>query len=221
MSTIYTVMLPVVRLAFCSALRLHVEGKEHVPQSGPLIVVANHLNTIDPPLLGVVFPRQLVFMAKDELFTFPSVLIMRSLGAFSARKFGRSGMGLRQALKVLRDGKVLGIFPEGKRSHDYQMAQGENGVAYIALRSGAPVIPVGISGSERLSERHAMFRRPEVKVTIGKPFSFEKTKNKLSNSDLTEATDRIMQGIARVLPPGYRGIYDGRRTGTYNGNQTG
>jgi len=221
MSRFYTIMLPAVRFAFYSAMRLQVEGREHVPKSGPLIVVANHLNTIDPPLLGVIFPRQIVFMAKDELFAFPSALIMHSLGAFSARKFGKSGMGLRRAIKVLRDGNVLGIFPEGKRSADHSMTKGENGVAYIALRSGAPLIAVGICGSEAFTQKTALLRRPLVNVTIGEPFSFAKTQKKLSDEELVQVTESIMQQIARVLPPDYRGVYDENVIGNDNENQSG
>lgn len=221
MSLLYAIAHPVVRLGFYLAMRLTVEGREHVPRNGPLIVVANHLNAIDPPLLGVVFPRQIVFMAKDELFKFPAVLIVRSLGAFSARKIGKSGMGIREALKVLGNGKVLGIFPEGKRSSNHKLAEGEDGVAYIALRSGARIVPVGISGSEKFTNRAAALRRPRVRVTIGEPFSFGKTRKRLSSTDLMDATDRIMRQIAGVLPREYRGVYDVGRNGRENGNQAG
>ncbi len=208
MSILYSTVAPATRMWFHSISRLKVSGRENVPQKGPLIVVANHLSTCDPPILGSVFPRQISFMAKDELFRFPSGLLMHVLGAFSARKFGRSGMALRQAVKSLENGRVLGIFPEGKRSFDQQLNNGEIGAAFIALRSGVPVIPVGFSGSEYLERKPSFLRRPPVTVTIGKPFSFQRINHKISKDHLIDTTDRIMQNIAQVLPQSYRGIYD-------------
>ncbi len=209
LSLLYRALLPAGDMFFHLITRLQVEGTENVPRSGPLIVVANHLSTADPPLLGAVFPREITFMAKDELFTFPSIILIRALGAFSARKFGKSGMALRQALRMLERGTVLGVFPEGKRSLDHHMAKGEIGVAFIALRSGVPIVPVGISGSEYLQSKKLIFRRPVAKVTIGQSFSFAKSTGKLNREQLRETADVIMQRIARVLPQDYRGIYDG------------
>jgi 1-acyl-sn-glycerol-3-phosphate acyltransferase len=202
-------MLPFVKAGFHSMARLEIEGRENVPAKGPLIVVANHLNTIDPPLLGVIFPRQIVFVAKDELFGFPSVMVMKALGAFSARKFGKSGMAIRQALQVLRKDQVLGIFPEGRRSLDHQLSRGEDGAAYIALRSGAPVVPIGISGSEQFESRMSLLKRCRIRVVIGQPFSVKSTRKKPSREQVIETTELIMQHIAHILPPSYRGVYDG------------
>lgn len=209
MTLLYKALVPAGKLFFYSITRLQVEGTGNVPRSGPLIVAANHLSTADPPLLGAVFPRCITYMAKDELFNSPSAFLIRALGAFSARKFGKSGMALRQALRMLDEGKVLGVFPEGKRSPERRMGEGEIGVGFIALRAGVPVVPVGISGSEYLEGKRSIFRRPAVTVTIGQPLSFAKTRSKLSREQLRETTVTIMQGIARLLPPGYRGIYDG------------
>ena len=221
MSLLYSVAAPGVKTWLHLTSDLQVFGKENVPKNGPLIMAVNHLNTADPPLLGVTLPRQIIFMAKDELFGFPGGLFVRTLGAFSARKFGKSGMALRQALRVLSNGEVLGIFPEGKRSADHQMNRGEIGVAFIALRSGAPVLPVGISGSEYLGIKKPFFRRPGITVTIGQPFSFAKSTGKLNRDQLMKTTDLIMHQIAQVLPPDYRGIYDEDGSGVEDGNQTG
>ncbi len=217
MPILYRVSIPIVKMWFHTVSDLQISGKENVPKKGALIVVANHLHTADPPLLGAVIPRQIAFMAKDELFVFPKGFFMQSLGAFSARKFTNSGMALRQALKVLNNGKLLGMFPEGKRSTNHQLARGEIGVAYIALRSGALVLPVGISGSERM----ATFRRPKITVVIGQPFSFARHREKLSKDELRNTTDIIMQRIAQCLPQDYRGIYDEKRMVAKDGNKTG
>lgn len=193
-----------------------------MPPNGPLIVVANHLSTVDPPLLGSTFPRKITFMAKDELFSFPSGLLIRALGAFSANKLGKSGLALRHALRVIENGGVLGIFPEGKRSNTYQMARGEIGVAFLALRSGAPIITVGISGSEHFEHNTFCFRRPKVSITIGEPFSLTHVKGKLTRDELRKVTDDIMRRNALILPRKYRGIYaDDDKQGVGYGNQIG
>ena len=114
---------------------------------------------------------------------------------------------LRRALGVLENGQVLGIFPEGKRSFDCRMQKPELGIAFIALRSGAPVIPVGISGSEAFEHFGAIFKRPKVTVTIGQPFSFSKGEGKLTREQLTQSADQIMERIAELLPKEYRGVY--------------
>ena len=107
MSKLYYVAVPVVKLWFSSVSRLHVVGQENVPKNGPLIVAANHLSLVDPPLIGGFFPRRIVFMAKDELFSFPSGLLIRALGAFPARKTKVSVEALRRALGVLDDGQPI------------------------------------------------------------------------------------------------------------------
>lgn len=207
MSKLYYVAVPVVKLWFSSVSRLHVVGQENVPKNGPLIVAANHLSLVDPPLIGGFFPRRIVFMAKDELFSFPSGLLIRALGAFPARKTKVSVEALRRALGVLDDGQVLGIFPEGKRSFDCEMQKAELGVAFIAHRSGVPIVPVGISGSEAFEYSGAMFKRPKVTVAIGQPFSFSKSEGRLTREQLTHTADVIMERIGDLLPREYRGVY--------------
>jgi len=114
-----------------------VEGKENVPPSGPLIVVANHLNLPDPPLLTASIPRRIIFMAKEELFRSRGGPFVRWFGAFPVRRGELDREAIRQAMEILDAGLALGMFPEGRRSPNSGLIQAEPGTALIALRSQA------------------------------------------------------------------------------------
>ena len=215
----YTVATAMVKTLLRSLTRWEVKGKENVPRNGPLIVVANHLNLADPPLLSASIPRRIVFMAKEELFSSRGRAFVRAFGAFPVRRGRLDREALRQAMRVLESGRALGMFPEGKRSLNHQMSEAELGVALIALRSGAPILPIGISGSENIRGFSFIFRRPKVTVTIGHLFSLPKSEGRLTKDQLVQATGLIMGHIAEVLPQSYRGIYgDQRSGGQENGN---
>jgi len=186
-----------------------VEGKEKVPRQGPLLVVANHLNIIDPPLLSASVPRRIMFLAKKELFNprTPGSLFVRAFGAFPVRRGELDRRALKWSLQVLRDGGALGMFPEGTRSPNAQLTPAFPGSALIALRSGAPILPVAISGSEKVNSLVNILRRPRVKVTIGEPFSLPRVEGRVSKAELARAAEFIMRQIAQLLPPSYRGVY--------------
>ncbi|MCL0059143.1 1-acyl-sn-glycerol-3-phosphate acyltransferase [Dehalococcoidia bacterium] len=204
----YAVATATMKTLLFSLTRWEVKGRENVPRNGPLIVVANHLSLIDPPLLSASVPRRVFFMAKEELFSSWGAAFVRWFGAFPVRRGTLDRKALRQAMQVLERGQTLGMFPEGKRSLNQQMNEAEFGIAMIALRSGASILPVGISGSENVSGPGFIWRRPRVAVTIGQPFSFPRNEGKLTREQLVEATNLIMRHIAEVLPPGYRGIWE-------------
>lgn len=194
-----------------SFTRWRVEGKENVPQRGPLIVVANHINLIDPPLLFASIPRRIVFMAKEELFhSSPGSVFIRASGAFQVKRGERDREALRQALMVLEKGQVLGMFPEGKRSPNAQLRPAQAGTSLIATRSGAPILPVAISGSEKVTGIGSIFRRPSITVTIGRPFLLSPPPRGQSHSRLEELTALTMEHIAELLPRSYRGVYNSR-----------
>jgi 1-acyl-sn-glycerol-3-phosphate acyltransferase len=187
--------------------RLRVKGKENVPLKGGVLVVANHLNFNDPPLVGAILGRQVVFMAKDELFHHrPLAWFLRSLGAFPVHRGRLDRKAIRQSQKVLAEGKALVMFPEATRSPDARLQPAFPGSALIASRRSVPVLPVGIAGTERLKGLW-LFRRPRITVNIGKPFSLPRAGSKLSKEELAEHTDIIMRHIAELLPPEYRGVY--------------
>jgi 1-acyl-sn-glycerol-3-phosphate acyltransferase len=199
-----------LKIVIPSLTRWKVIGKENIPLNGPLLIVANHLHNIDPPLLSASLPLKIVFMAKQELFDAPLMgRIVRAWGAFPVRRNTGSGKAIRQALGVLGSGQVLGMFPEGRRSQNQNLRQAELGAALIALRAGAPILPVSITGTEKIKGPGFIFRRPKITVTIGQPFSLSKIEGKVSRDQLLETTGIIMQHIAQLLPEKRRGIYGG------------
>lgn len=200
------------------ALPLRVTGTENVPADGPLIVVSNHLSNADPPILIVSFPRPLFFMGKAELFRNPILgWIVRKFGGFPVERGTADRAALRHALKVLNHGIALGIFPEGGRSKSGALRPGLSGVGLLALQSGAPVLPVGLTGTEVFPVNGDWpLRRPQgfprgVDVRFGEPFTVPKqVDGKRVTAD--EATRLIMTHVSELLPEPYRGVYSTSET---------
>jgi 1-acyl-sn-glycerol-3-phosphate acyltransferase len=204
---LYCIGKLIVRAFFRFFTRLQVKGKENVPPEGALLVVSNHLNFNDPPLLGASLGRQVVFMAKEELFRFrPLAYFLSSLGSFPVHRGKLDRKAIRQSAQVLAEGRALVMFPEATRSKNACLQQALPGSALIASRQAVPVLPVGISGTERLKGLW-MFRRPRITLNIGHTFSLAVSGGKLSKDKLAEHTELIMRRIAELLPPEYRGIY--------------
>ena len=194
-----------------SATGLRIDGLHHVPATGPVIVVANHLHNADPVLLAIAFPRALYVMAKRELFA-PWWLSkpLRIAGGFPVDRGKADRNAIRYAEAVLAQGQAVAMFPEGTRSESGRLGAGQPGVGLIALRSGAPILPVAITGTDRLPggrPRHGsgLLGRPQVCIRFGTPFflpSIDQGRGQASKG----ATDRIMAEIAALLPPAYRTV---------------
>jgi 1-acyl-sn-glycerol-3-phosphate acyltransferase len=203
----YWLMTRLTRLVIWTFGRYEVRGVERVPLDGGLIVVANHLNNADPPVLGAAIPRRIRFMAKQELFDAkPFGVAIRLFGAFPVRRFEADLQALRQAQRLLADGWAIGMFPEGHRSHGKGMQQPFPGTALIALRSGARVLPVGITGTETITTPSILFRKPPIRVVIGEPFTLPPV-DRVTSEAVREGVEEIMRRIAALVPPRYRGIY--------------
>lgn len=200
----------IMRMLLMLLTRWRVRGRDNVPSQGPLLIVANHLNLADPPLLGVSLGRKVIFMAKRELF-YSRVIgyFIRGFGSFPVHRGQLDRKALRQAEQLLAQGLALVMFPEGKRSKSAQLEPGFSGSALIAWHSGAPILPVGISGTERIKGAGWLLRRPQITVNIGRPFYLPPVSSKLTKLKLAEHTDFIMERIAGLLPPEYRGNYAG------------
>lgn len=203
---LYWVLRALIRAAGRILFRWHVEGVENVPASGPVLLAINHTSAIDPFLGGSAISRQVHFMAKAELFRFaPLRWVLRAVGAFPVRRGESDRQAIRDSLRLLAEGKVVGIFPEGTRSADGDLRQAQTGIAMLARRGRAAVVPMAISGSRGILPKGAWLPRPaRVRVVIGKP---------LYPSDLEQATaedapaheqlrrfaDEVMRRIAELL----------------------
>ncbi len=187
---------------------ISVTGQEHVPRTGPLIVVANHQSNADPPVMVYAVPRPIFFMAKRSLFWGPVVsYLLRAVHVYPVDRDGRDTDALRWAQRTLDSGKALLIFPEGTRSPG-ALRKATDGLAYLALSSGAPVLPVAITGTERIRGMFRIaFHFQRLRVAIGEPFTLARAEGRLNRVQLGQATDEVMGRIAALLPPSYRGAY--------------
>ncbi len=205
----------VLILLFCRALifiltRRQVKGTDNIPERGPLLVASNHMSMADQHFVVVSFKRRLIFMAKHELFRhLPIRLLVQAYGAFPVYRGGMDRKALKQANRVLDSGLALFIFPEGKRSKNGQLQPAFPGSALIALHNSVPILPIGITGLENTKKGPLwhIIHRPRVTVNIGRPFYLPATNDKLTKENLRELADFIMERIAELLPPEYRGHY--------------
>ena len=208
---LYYIIHLVLRLLFGLLTRRRVRGRENVPRQGAVIFISNHINLVDSPLLGISLGRRVMFMAKEEVFHSRVIgYLMTSFGAFPVTKRRPDRKALRKAIQVLDDGKALVVFPEGMRSRSRQLKLAFHGAALIASRSGSPIIPVGITGTQKIKGLSWLWRRPEITVNIGESFTLPQVNGKLTKPELSRLTDIIMGRIAALLPQEQRGNYAGR-----------
>ncbi|MBM4405623.1 MAG: 1-acyl-sn-glycerol-3-phosphate acyltransferase [Chloroflexi bacterium] len=203
----YRSFLIMVRtLLFCFA-RFSITGKENVPPRGPLIVVANHISNYDPHVIGTAIPRRVRTVAKVELFRHPlTALIVRGCDAIPVNREGIAKSTLEEIVATLaRDGAV-GMFPEGSRSKS-GLARPKPGVAAVAIRTGAPILPVAITGTNKIKSPLSLLKRHRIQVTIGQAFTLPQLEGNLGKAQVTALSDMIMERIAALLPPENRGAY--------------
>jgi 1-acyl-sn-glycerol-3-phosphate acyltransferase len=186
--TVYDVAKSAVSVIAHTFFRYRVVGAEHIPPSGGLLIACNHVSNFDPPLLGAAVPRPVSYMAKKELFAMPVLgpLIAR-LNAFSVDRQAGGTAALRASLRMLKEGRCVGIFPEGGRNVTGTNEE-KGGVAFLAAASGVPVVPAAIVGTRQL--------RPFGRVTVvfGEPLRIVRNRE-ADGDDLEKGTAEIMQRI--------------------------
>ena len=205
---VYLISRLILRPLFLLVFRPRVTGRENVPRTGPFIIASNHLSFIDSMAIPLMSPRKVGYLAKAEYFRRPGIkgwftkTWFTALGALPVeRQTHRAAQeALDTAMSVLRAGGGFGIYPEGTRSRDGRLARGKTGVAWLALTADCPVVPVGITGTDRIQPVGASWPRPHrCTVVFGRPLTFPEHAGQAGrNRSRREVTDTIMAAIAEL-----------------------
>ena len=199
---VWQLFFPPVRFVGRALYRMRLVDGHNVPKHGPYIVVANHCDWKDPPVIELSFGVCIRFMAKIEAFgVFFLGGLMRGKGCFPVRRGEGDRRAVMTSLQVLKSGHPLGFFPEGTRSRDGTMHVAHPGIGFLARRSGAPILPVGLTGTAA-----ARPLRSQIRVVVGAPFRFADL-GLAPDATEQESTDAIMRRVAALLPPEMRGYY--------------
>ncbi|MGH3332638.1 MAG: lysophospholipid acyltransferase family protein [Nocardioidaceae bacterium] len=217
---VYRIVKTLLAVLFRTVYWPTVVGLDGIPRRGPVILASNHLSFVDSMVIPLVVPRRVAFLAKSDYFTGTGVK-----GTLSRWWFDGFGMipvdrddhraaqtSLDLALDVLRRGGAFGIYPEGTRSRDGRLYRGRTGVAWLALQAGAPVVPVALTGTEKLQPVGSRFPRiAKVTVQFGKPLDFTGRFETVSAGKARrEATDEIMAAIQAMSGQEPAGVYNER-----------
>jgi 1-acyl-sn-glycerol-3-phosphate acyltransferase len=207
---------PLLKMVF----RPHTEGAENVPEEGPAILASNHLSYADWLFMPLTLQRRVTFVAKAEYFTTPGIKGWFQKKFFSGagqvpidRSSGGAAEGaLQSAKRILAEGDLFGIYPEGTRSHDGRLYRGKTGVARLALETGVPVIPIAVIGTDAIAppgKRFGTFTRPLVR--FGEPLDFSRYEGLEDDRFiLRSVTDEIMYEIMRLSGQEYVDMYASR-----------
>jgi 1-acyl-sn-glycerol-3-phosphate acyltransferase len=191
--------------------RMDVRGREHIPETGPLIVAANHMHALDLPIVFAVVPRrQTVFAANKWPGKFAGWLMQIFADAIFVERGEPDRGAIARALEVVRQGGALGVAPEGTRSRTGGLIEGKPGTVYLASRSGAPILPIVVWGQEQAMQDWAHLRRPEIHVRIAEPMNLPPGAEHARAVELASYTDQLMLTLALMLPQEYRGVYASR-----------
>jgi 1-acyl-sn-glycerol-3-phosphate acyltransferase len=186
----------VVKIALKPVYRYEIIGQENVPKDGGVLLCSNHIENFDPLLVGITTKRPVHFMAKEEIFKVPVLKnIVLMCNAFPVKRGMSDREALRKGLNVLKEGKVLGLFPEGTRSKTGELGKGLAGAGFFALRSNAHVVPCAIIGPYKAFSK--------LKVVYGKPIDMEKVRMEKASADVV--TELIMSEIRKLIDE-YKGV---------------
>lgn len=190
-------------------LKLDVDQLKRVPKTGPLILVVNHVNFLDAPVMTVhILPKPLTGLVKEETWKSPLLGPLFTMwGAIPIRRYEADLGAFKDAQKAIMDGKILAISPEGTRSGHGKLNKGLPGVVLLAVRTGAPLLPVVYHGHENFWENLKRFKRTPMHIEVGEPFKLNLKGIALSKDVREQVIDEIMYQLAALLPEQYRGVY--------------
>ncbi len=198
----------ILRELFRLTTRLTLRGLDHIPRSGAAIIVYNHVGHLDPLLITAFCPRAPEKIALADLLHVPSTgLALGAYGAILIHRDEYDRQVIRAALDALDHGGLLALAPEARMSPSAALERGREGAAYLALRSGAPVVPVGITGTHKAYAAWRTRNRPEIGMVAGAPFHISKEPGVRRRKVLDAGHAAIMQHIAELLPVEYRGYW--------------
>lgn len=212
----YPIVWALAKVLFRLLCRIEAHGWSNVPEKGPFIIATNHLQFFDPPLLIAGFPyREVTPLAAEKWEdSWPISWLLKSVGAIFVRRGEVDRGALDKCLAVLQGGGILGLAPEGTRSPIGKMQRGKPGIAYIATKGAAPILPVGVSGQENLVAEWKRLRRPHIVVRVGEPFTLQPVEGRQKGRQLQARTDEVMRRIAVLVSEELRGTYSDLVGGT-------
>ncbi|AFM40807.1 1-acyl-sn-glycerol-3-phosphate acyltransferase [Desulfosporosinus acidiphilus SJ4] len=195
--TIYNFAKGMFRLQF-KLMGWNVQGVENMPLEGPVILAINHVSMWDPVVAASSIPRPVRFMAKEELFSFPLLgWLFNKLGAFPVKRGQGDMNAIRQSLAILKEGQVLGMFPEGTRSKTGEIQKGMPGMVLLMEKSKASIVPIKVNGTQHMFKGWG-----NLSVVIGKPLTTEMLKAPAGIDNRREwIADRIMQAVLDLQLP--------------------
>lgn len=203
-------LIGLLRLLLKLLLRLEVTGLENIPLTGPVIIIINHIAFLDPVMVCGVSPRLVIPLAKKEAFDSPWWgPLLRLYSVISVDRGEADLRAIKSTLQILKNNGAILMAPEGTRSHTHQLQPAKEGAALIACRSGAMVVPIGITGTPQITTCWRNLRRAPVWLSIGPPFRLASaiTGGRTSRPELTVMTQELMLHLAQQLPPEFRGVY--------------
>jgi 1-acyl-sn-glycerol-3-phosphate acyltransferase len=190
--------------------RIEVDSTPNVPRHGPFIIATNHLHLVDPVMVMLALPPYPfihILVAEKWGRIWPINWLVRSIGGILVNRGEVDRKAVNQCLTALQHGGILGLAPEGTRSRSGVMQRGKPGVAYLAVKSNVPVLPVGVSGSETVFSDWKRLRRPTITIKIGEPIYLEPVQGRRKADQLQARSDEVMCRIAALVREDLRGVY--------------
>jgi 1-acyl-sn-glycerol-3-phosphate acyltransferase len=209
MSVVRQMVNAALRAATNVLCRIDSHQMAKIPPTGPLLLVTNHVNFLEAPvLISRIQPRPLTGFVKVETWNNPLIGALFSVwGAIPVHRGTPDREALRRGLQALEQGYILGVTPEGTRSGDGVLTRGHPGVVTLAVKSGAPILPAVFHGGEKFWENLPRLKRTDFHITVGEPFDVNLNGLSATREVRNDVLNEIMFQLAALLPPEYRGVY--------------